>query len=343
MTHASDTTAPARLLVAIVNYRTPQLTIDCLESLVAEVCALGSVRVVVVDNGSADGSAERIASAIERGGWGSWASLIARPDNGGFSSGNNTAIRPALAAPEGPPQYVLLLNSDTRVLPGALGALLDFMDAHPTVGIAGSRLEHPDGRVQNSRFRFHSVWSELDSGLRIGLVSRLLKNYVVAQAPCDGFEPADWVAGASMIVRSQVFRDVGLLDEGYFLYFEEVDFCLNARRAGWSCWYVPGSTVVHLVGRSTGITNREVAQVRRPRYWFESRRRYFAKNHGRAYALCADLAWAAGFAVWRVRRVVQGKPDPDPPRFLWDFVRHTSRAAWRGSTPALSERARSAP
>jgi GT2 family glycosyltransferase len=326
---------PLRLLIVIVNYRTPQLTIDCLESLVPEVVELGSVRVVVVDNGSADGSAELITDAIARGGSKGFASLLARADNGGFSRGNNAAIGPALAAPEGPPQYVLLLNSDTHVRPGALGALLAFMDAHPEAGIAGSRLEHPDGRVQDSLFRFHSVWSELDSGLRIGVVSRLLGNHVVAQTPPAKLEPADWVAGASMIVRSRVFDDIGLLDEGYFLYFEEVDFCLNARRAGWSCWYVPGSAVVHLIGRSTGVTHREGAPKRRPRYWFESRRRYFVKNHGRAYAWCADFAWATGFAVWRVRRIVQRKPDPDPPKFLWDFIRHTLRAAWRGS-PASS-------
>lgn len=344
MISACATTTTPRLLVVIVNYRTPQLTVDCLESLAPEVSALGGVRVDVVDNGSADGSAAKIAEAIARAEWGSWVTLIAREDNGGFSCGNNAAIRPALAAPEGPPRYVLLLNSDTRVRPGALVALLEFMDGHPTVGIAGSRLEHEDGSVQNSRFRFHTVWSELDSGLRIGFVSRLLKNYVVAQVPADRLEPADWVTGASMIVRAEVFRDVGLLDEGYFLYFEEVDFCLNARRAGWTCWHVPDSAVVHLIGRSTGITNREIAPQRRPRYWFESRRRYFAKNHGRAYALCADLAWATGFALWRVRRVVQRKPDPDPPRFLWDFVRHTLRAAWQGSgRVSASARARSAP
>jgi GT2 family glycosyltransferase len=124
-----------------------------------------------------------------------------------------------------------------------------------------------------------------------------------------------------MIVRRQVFADVGLLDAGFFLYYEEVDFCLNARRAGWSAWYVPSSRVVHLGGRSTGVTGASAASRRRPRYWFESRRRYFVKNHGRLYAFAADLAWAAGFAVWRVRRVVQRKPDRDPPYLLWDFVR----------------------
>ncbi|MEO6709882.1 MAG: glycosyltransferase family 2 protein [Planctomycetota bacterium] len=328
---------PARLLVVIVNYRTPELTIDCLCSLEPEVRARGSTSVVVVDNGSGDGSAESIAGAIASGGWGSWASLMALDHNGGFSYGNNAAIRPALAAAEDEsPEYVLLLNSDTRVYEGALAALVEFMDERPGVGIAGSRLENADGSDQNSRFRFHSVWSELDSGLRVGLVTRLLREHVVTHDRTEGPQPADWVAGASMIVRTRVFRDIGLLDEDYFLYYEEVDFCLNARRAGWSCWYVPNSSVVHLVGQSTGVTTMDEPARRRPRYWFESRRRYFAKNHGRAYALCADIAWASGFALWRVRRVLQGKPDLDPPHMLWDFVRHTMRAACKGLQPNTS-------
>jgi GT2 family glycosyltransferase len=226
------------------------------------------------------------------------------------------------------------LNSDSRVSAGALGALLEFMKDHPDVGIAGSRLEDPDGTHQHSRFRFHSVWSELDSGLKLGVVSRLLRKHAVAEPLVDTAHPIDWVAGASMIVRRQVFEDIGLLDPGSFLYFEEADFCLNARRAGWSCWYVPSSRVVHLVGQSSGVTNTGETATRRPAYWFESRRRYFVKNHGRAYAFGADAAWAIGFALWRIRRIVQGKPDTDPPHMLWDFLRYNrapSRTAGRGN------------
>ena len=319
---------PARLLVVIVNYRTPDLTIDCLRSLEPEVAAVGGTRVVVTDNASGDGSEARIREAIERNGWSGWASLVPLERNGGFSYGNNAAIRPALESRDrSPPDYVLLLNSDTVVCPGALGALLEFMEAHPDVGIAGSRVVEPDGRPQHSRYRFHSVWSELDSGLRLGIVTRLLRNHVVAPPLVDEAHRTDWVVGASMIVRRQVFEDIGLLDPGYFLYFEEADFCLNAARAGWSCWYVPTSRVVHLVGRSSGITRKGRPPVRRPRYWFESRRRYFVKNHGRLYALCADAAWACGFALWRVRRVIQGKPDTDPPHMLWDFLRYNLRPA----------------
>lgn len=123
-----------------------------------------------------------------------------------------------------------------------------------------------------------------------------------------------------MIVRREVFESVGLLDEKYFMYFEEVDFCLAANRSGWPCWYVPASRVVHLVGQSSGVTDTKRPPKRLPKYWFDSRRRYFLKNHGWLYAAIADAAWVVGFSLWRLRRVLQHKPDNDPPKLLSDFV-----------------------
>jgi N-acetylglucosaminyl-diphospho-decaprenol L-rhamnosyltransferase len=314
-----------RLLIVIVNYRSAPLAIDCLRSLRAEVTAIPDVRVVVTDGASPDDSVPQLRQAIADNAWGGWISLQPLPKNGGFAYGNNEAIRPALAGGD-PPDYVLLLNPDTVVRLGAIGALLQFMDANPGVGIAGSRLEDPDGTPQRSAFRFHSAPAEFENTFRLGLVSRLMHDRVVApdvpQAACQ----MDWVSGASMIVRRKVFEDVGLLDERYFMYFEETDFCLRAKRAGWTCWYVPASRVVHLVGQCSGVTDKMQPPRRRPVYWFDSRRRYFVKNHGRAYALLADLAWAAGMSVYRVRRLVQRKPDTDPPKFLTDFLRRSTLA-----------------
>jgi GT2 family glycosyltransferase len=308
-----------RIRIVIVNYRTAGLVIDCLRSLVEEVAALGDCRTVVVDNGSGDGSAERIGSAIASEGW-SWAEMMPLVHNPGFAGGNNAALRPILGDPC-PPDYVLLLNPDTVVRPGAVRALVDFLERHPKVGIAGSRLEDPDGTPQRSAFRFPSAAGELEDGLRLGLVSRLLRRRVVAPPVRDEAHPTDWVAGASMLVRREVFDAVGLMDERYFLYFEEVDFCLQARRAGWPCWYVPQSRVVHLVGQASGVTDVKRPAKRRPRYWFESRSRYFRRNHGRLYKALSDLAWVCGYALWRARRRLQRKPDADPPGLLWDFIR----------------------
>jgi GT2 family glycosyltransferase len=309
-----------RLLIVIVNYRTPALVLDCLRSLQSEIDP-SSMRVVVTDNKSDDDSPQIIGSAIERN-WRDWASMMPLARNAGFSAGNNAAIEAALQAADSP-EYVLLLNPDTIVREGAIGQLLSFMDARPDVGIAGSRLEDPDGTVQRSAFRFPGLASEFERGIRIGIVTRLLKRWMLAPPAPDEPAEADWVAGASMIIRRKVFAQVPRLDDKYFMYFEEVDFCLAARRAGWKCWYVPSSRVVHLVGAASQLSDQRKHRQRRPTYWFDSRRRYFVKNHGVIYAGLADIAFAAGFALWRLRRAIQRKDDPDPPKMLADFIRNS--------------------
>lgn len=308
-----------RLAVVVLNYRTPDLTIDCLRSLVTEVGSVPGTQVIVVDNASGDSSAEQIPAAITSEQWQDWVSFMPLAENGGYASGNNAAIRPVLAA-EHPPDYVLLLNPDTVVHPNALKALVDFMDTHPEVGIAGSRLEDPDGTPQRSAFRFPNLLSEIDDGLRLGVVTQLLTPWIVAPPPPEVACQTDWVAGASMIVRRQVFEQVGLMDEKYFLYFEEVDFCVAANRAGWSCWYVPESRVVHFVGQSSGVTDTKRKPKRRPTYWFDSRRRFFVKNYSWWYAILTEMVWVPSYAIWRLRRAIQRKPDEDPPNFLADFL-----------------------
>jgi GT2 family glycosyltransferase len=322
MSNTTGSNNPTQLLVVIVNYRTPSLTIDCLRSLVDEVRSLSGICVVVADNASGDESVEQIALAIATEGWDSWASLMPLQRNGGFAFGNNAVIRPALNSPNAPP-YFWLLNPDTIVRPGALQALVDFMAKHPRVGIAGSRLEDLDGTPQHSAFRFHTLLSELDSGLRLGIVSKLLLSWNIAPPVPEQNCQTDWVSGASMIIRREVFEAVGLLDEEYFMYYEEMDFCLQANKCGWSCWYVPESRVVHLVGQSSGVNAPNCLPKRRPQYWFDSRQRYFLKNYGWLYTAVADAFWASGFALWRLRRGIQGKPDLDPPKFLSDFLRNT--------------------
>jgi len=309
-----------KLLVVILNYRVVELTIECLRSLSREIPRVPGARVAVCENGTGDDSEARLRGVIDGNGWGSWVDLSAIHPNRGFTGGNNFVLRAALAAPD-PPEYVLLLNADTIVLPHALEALVDFMDAHPKVGIAGSRLEGPDGQLQASAFRFFSVASEFDRGLRLGAMSRALKRWgTVLPTPTEP-QRVDWVSGASMIIRRAVFGAIGLLDEGFYTYFDDIDFCLNAQRAGWPTYCVPASRVVHLEGASTQIAHRVIK--RRPDYWFQARRRFYLKNHGPFSAALADGAFLVGYALWRLRRRIQRKPDSDPPHFLWDAFRHS--------------------
>ena len=322
MSSAGSIHPTPRLAVVILNYRTPDLTIDCLRSLKQEVQSLPGTHVVVVDNDSPDDSVEKIGSAIRREQW-DWVTFLPQSRNGGYAFGNNVGIRHLLATKQ-PPDYILLLNPDTVVRPDALSALVRFMDDHPEAGIAGSRLEELDETPQCSAFRFPTVFSELDDGLRLGIVSRLLDRWKLVLPPLEEACQVEWVAGASMIVRRSVFETVGLMDENYFLYYEEVDFCMAVNRGGWSCWYVPSSRVVHYVGQSTGVTDTKRQPQRRPTYWFDSRRRFFIKNYGWWYTILTEIVWASSFALWRLRRSVQRKPDTDPPYLLTDFVMNSA-------------------
>jgi hypothetical protein len=312
------------LVVVVLNYRTPGMTVDCLESLEPQAHAISGTRVYVVDNASGDGSGEYIAGAIRDRGWSGWCELILSPVNGGFAAGNNLALEAAEMA--GGYELALLLNSDTLLRAGAIAELIGFLEAHTGVGIVGSRLEDPDGTPQASAFRFPSLMSSFEGGIRLGVVSRVLSRWVVAMPVRDEAHRADWLCGASLMIRREVIDRVGLLDDGYFMYFEETDFCLAARRAGFEAWYVPASRVVHLVGQASGVTSKRPAAgraKRRPGYWFDSRRRYFVKNHGKVGAALADAAWIAGFALHRVRQRVMGRADGDPERLLGDSIRQS--------------------
>jgi len=308
-----------KLLVVIASYRVAHLTIDCLRSIAEEIERMPETQVAICENGSGDDSAERIQRAITDNGWGSWCTLTVLNTNLGFTGGNNIILRPALQSAD-PPQYVLLLNADTIVRPNAFNKLVEFMDQHLDVGIAGSRLEDPDGTPQRSAFRFLSPLSEFEGGIKLGLVSRLLKQWVVAPPVPNEACETEWTSGASMIVRREVFEDIGLLDEGYYTYFEDIDFCFNARQSGWSIWYVPDSRVMHLGGQSTGISNQ--SPNRQPAYSFQSRRRYFLKNYGAVFAAFADAGRILGLTLWRLR-VLLGKIDTTPPYFLHDTIKHS--------------------
>lgn len=310
-----------KLLVVVLCYKVPDLTIDCLRSLEAEIPRVPGARVGVCENGTGPESVEKLRRAIEENGWESWVDLTVVEINQGFCGGNNLVIRAALESAD-PPEYVLLLNSDTIVLERGLETLVAFMDANPKAGVAGSQLLSPEGEIQASPFRFFGIASELDRGLRFGVATRFLAPPLIV----DPARPsrAEWVSGASIILRTTMLRQIGLLDEGLYTYFDDIDICLRAKRAGWEVWHVPESKIIHLEGASTGIQGGPKERPkRRPAYWFQARRRFFLKNHGKLYTALTDAAFLFGFALWRLRRPIQRKPDLDPQNFLADSFRHS--------------------
>jgi N-acetylglucosaminyl-diphospho-decaprenol L-rhamnosyltransferase len=306
--------------VVIVSYKSAQLTIDCLRSIRADHSTTGlRIHAVVVDNASGDLPA--IAEAIGKNGWSSWATCVLAPSNGGFAYGNNLGISHACAAST--PDYIYLLNPDTQVRDGAIGSLIRFLEANKQVGIAGSSFENLDGSEWMIAFRFPSLLSEFDSGLGIGFITRLLRRWVVPRRMTKTTQPTDWICGASMMIRTSVIRTTGGLDENYFLYFEETDFCRRAIRAGFPTWYVPESRVMHIMGQSTQVTDERLGRRRLPPYWFESRRRYFAVTFGVTYAAATDIVALLAHAVGWLKRLLSGRRRDSVPHFIRDLLRHS--------------------
>ncbi len=307
------------VLVVIVNYKSAGLTLGTLESLAEERGRHPELQIeaVVVDNASGDEAALREGIDAR---FASWATLLVSPENGGYGAGNNLGLRWAFERGR-PPRYFHLLNPDTLVHADGVAGMVRFMDAHPRAGIVGNRIQNDDGTDWPYAFRFPSPISELLEGCNLGVLERLLEDHRILLPMGDEPQQVDWLPGASLLLRREVVEQVGAFDEEYFLYYEETDLCLRAKAAGWENWYVPWGTVMHISGASTGVTGKASELRRKPRYTYESRRRYFVKNHGYRYAALADLAYLAGNALGGLKKAI--KREPKSPYLFRDFLRDT--------------------
>lgn len=306
------------LLCVLLNYRTPEMTLRAATAALADLDAMGG-ELVIVDNASGDGSEDMLRREVDVRGWheGGRVRVIGSPVNGGFGAGNNIGIR-AMLSDGGAPDYVYILNSDAFPDAGSIRALIDHLEATPDAGIACSHVRGEDGQTHTTAFRFPSIAGEFEGAARLGAVSRLLSHARVVLPQPGITQQVDWSAGASMMLRRSMLDDIGLFDETFFLYFEETDLCLRAARAGWWCWYVPQSRVVHIGSVSTGMKTKS----RMPQYWYDSRRHYFIKNYGRVYAACALLAHVGGGLLHRLRMGLAGRKPQDPQWFLSDMMSH---------------------
>jgi GT2 family glycosyltransferase len=310
------------IAVVIVTYKSAELTVACLRSIESDRKTSGlGVRVIVVDNASGD--VPIIEATIKQQGWGSWVTLVAAPENGGFAYGNNLGMQRAYAS--GRPSYVYLLNPDTEIRPGAMNSLVNFLEAHPSVGIAGSSFEYVDGRDWPIAFRFPTAVSEFSHGLQVGLISRVLQRWTVASPMTKVAQPVDWICGASMMIRPAVVDAIGGFDENYFLYYEETDFCYRALRAGYPTWYVPESRVMHIMGQSTKVTDEKTTRERFPAYWFESRRRYFAVTFGIPAAMTIDIIAVLANSLGLLKCIALRRAVA--PYYIRDLLRHS--ILWR--------------
>lgn len=323
-----------RVAVVTVNYRTPDLVMRCLESLAAERTAMPHpLEVIVVDGGSGDGSAEQLRRGLADERFAGWTSFLPLELNGGFGWANNQAMLLLLQRDQ-PPSLIHILNPDTVVEPGAIGALVEVLKTHPDCGAAGSQLIDADHAPAGSAFRFPTPARELIRGSNTPALGRLLGIAPILVRP--GYEgEVDWVTGASVMFRAEALCEAGLFDDGFFLYFEEIELMHRLRRRGWTVRHVPRSRVYHVGGASTGVNGHDPEQVkRRPAYWYRSRRRFFALTAGRFGALMAGLAWLIGDSLWQVRRALsRSSTKIEVPNERQDILVHGLRATASDLTP----------
>lgn len=310
--------------VVVINFRTADLVKNCLASLGPELEA-NDARVAVVDNFSNDGSAEKIAAWLTTGEiWKSRIFLVRSPSNEGFSGGNNIGVAAFDAA------HYLLLNSDTLARPGALAALVAASAREKDAGIVAPRLEDEDGAPQFSCFRFHSPLSEFLGAAQTGPLDRLLRFAVVPMPVSDKLMRCEWASFACVMINRAGLDDAGPMDDGYFMYFEDADYCRALKKKGWGVVYEPAARVVHLRGGSSPVKASMQAKKRPPAYYYAARTRYFRKWYGPFGLYAANLSWLAGRGVARFRSLF-GKPAPA-------LCEHQDKDQWTNWRAPLGDR-----
>jgi hypothetical protein len=278
--------SPSIVLSAIVvSYNTRDMTLDCLRSLCASLQGIES-EIIVVDNASSDGSVDAIRAAHPH------VRLVARDTNNGFGAANNEAMRLARG------RFFLLLNSDAFPEPSAIGALLAFIQGHPRAGVVGPRLLNADGSLQVSCFPFPSPLS--------AWLENLWLNRGYRGWPHDSVRSVDFLVGACLLVRREVYGQVGGFDERFFMYSEEADWLRRMKDAGWEAIFVPEARVTHLGGASGA---REEARI--SRHFFESLDYYERKHHGLAGLIAFRLAMIVGcgmrMLLWAAVSIFPGR------------------------------------
>jgi len=277
-----DPTAAAGIAAVVINWNTRDLLARCLESLRANAPAHRSLEIIVVDNGSTDGSAEYVRT--------DWPDvrLIANEKNEGYTRANNQAIR-ASTSP-----YLLLVNADAFVLPGCIDRLVERLEADERAGVAAPRLVYGDGSWQ--RWTAGRAPSLVSAAAYFLFIERVLsaarrRSLYLAQDVRTAFQP-DWVSSACMLVRRAALDDVGLLNERFVAYMDDVDLCQRLRDGGRSVWYCPEAEAMHVMGGSTRRrTGRPSPAAMR------SFNRYFRDRNGRAASLAMRGIEAAGFGA----------------------------------------------
>lgn len=324
------------IAVAIVSYGTSDLVVASLPRLLQELKGYDH-RVFVVDNASPHGDGAKLADGIAKLAPGPHVIVLQSEKNGGFAAGNNIAIN-RIREGSWRPNALLLLNPDACVKPGAITEMMRILETKPKAGFVGPRIAHPDGSTWTAAFHFPSFGTEVIGALSINALSRHFPTVVKEMT-----EPTrvDWVTGTATLIRWAALEEIGDMDDGYFLYYEEVDYMLQGYLYGWESWHAPLAIVSHAAGSSTGLIDGRPKTGRQPPYWFDSWARYFAKNHGTTFTRLLAICKLGAMLFAHLHRAIRGKAINRPERFYRDFTRNVILA--RLSPPPMSGMAKSAP
>lgn len=245
------------LAIIIINFRTPDYTLNCLISLIPERADLPDLKVILIDNASGDDSVPRLREAIEKNGWGDWVIFQPQEKNLGFAGGNNVGFQWILAQPD-PPEYLLLLNSDTVVHRGCLKASLARLAGDPGIGVMSCLLRNTDGSMQNNCRLFARPDREFVRALGLPYFFRGHFKWANLDDPEWDRETTarevEWVIGAFMLMRTETVRKYGGLDESFFFYGEDTEFCHRLRSKGLRVFFDPAGSITHLGGGSSDST-----------------------------------------------------------------------------------------
>ena len=256
--------------ICIVNWNAKEDLYHCLLSL-AEQDVASRLEIIVVDNDSSDHSAEMVQTQFPHVG------LIANNRNLGFATANNQAVRQSSG------EFLLILNPDTIVMKGALQELASFMHSHPQASAVGPKLLNADGSLQFSCRKFPNLGAGFFRQTPLGRLfpnNRFTRNYLMTAFDHDEPREVDWVSGAAMLVRSKTVQDIGMMDERFFMYCEDVDWCWRMKQAGWTVWFCPGAQIKHAIGKSSDQQIEAMIWERHKSMW-----RFFTKNYRHRYSL----------------------------------------------------------
>ena len=283
--------------VVVVNYRTPELVISCLEKM-KHTLAKEYVELVIVDNHSEDESITMISAWAKQQTFSARITIIETSFNGGFSYGNNQGIEAVNA------NYYLLLNSDAYVVGNCVEILVSKLNDNKNIGIVSPKLTWPDGIAQQSTFNYHHPLSEIIAQARTGYITRLLNRYDVPLPLSESERKVEWTSFACVMLSRQLIDDIGLLDSGFFMYFEDVDYCYRANQAGWIVKHIPDAEAVHLRGGSSEVKKKTIEKQQLPKFYYQARSRLFYKCYGYLGLLIANLCWLVGRGVSLIRLVL---------------------------------------